>query len=445
MARKPCRPAGANDARRAAPSKCEGWAKPTGVTDVTRPALEGQQTIRVDVVVIGGGPVGGLLASVLAGAGIAVAVVEAASPAAMGQAGSDARAIAVSYTSQKVIAAAGAWDAMAPEAGAIREIRVTDSASPLFLHYDHLEVGDHPLGWIVPNPAIRRGILDRLTASPGARLLAPARVKRLDRQAGRVEVELEDGRRITAALVVAADGRASATREAAGIAVTRRAYGESGIVCTMTHALPHHGIAHERFLPAGPFAILPLAGHRSGIVWTERRDRAAVICEQDDAAFLEELGQRVGGFLGEIGLEGPRFHHPLSLHFAETMIAPRLALVGDAAHGMHPIAGQGMNMGIRDVAALAEVIVDARRLGLDPGAPQVLERYQRWRRFDTMLMLGLTDGLDRLFSNDVPPLRLARRLGLAAVNRLPSAKRFFMRHAMGLVGDLPRLLRGERL
>ena len=403
------------------------------------------ESLRVDVIIIGGGPVGSLLATILAQAGMAVAVVEATSPAALAQPGSDARAIAVSYTSQKVLAAAGAWESMAAEAGAIREIRVTDAASPLFLHYDHLEVGDHPLGWIVPNPALRRAVLERLAAHPTAHLLAPARVKRLERLSGRVEVELEDGRRLTAALAVAADGRASQTREAAGIAIARRAYGESGIVCTMTHERPHHGIAHERFLPAGPFAILPLAGQRSGIVWTEPHDRAAAICAQDDAAFLAELSQRVGGFLGTIGLEGRRFHHPLSLHLAETMIAPRLALVGDAAHGMHPIAGQGMNMGFRDVAALAEVIVDAGRLGLDPGAAPVLERYQRWRRFDTMVMLGVTDGLDRLFSNDVAPLRHLRRLGLAAINRLPTAKRFFMRHAMGLAGDLPRLLRGERL
>lgn len=404
-----------------------------------------ESVLRADVVVVGGGPVGGLLAAVLAQAGVEVVVIEAADPVALAKADSDARAIAISYTSQKVLAAAGAWESMAPEAGSILEIRVTDNASPLYLHYDHLEVGDHPLGWIVPNPAIRRGILQRLTASPSIRLLAPARVKRLERASGGVQVELEDGRLIKAALVVAADGRASATRESAGIAVTRRAYGESGIVCTMAHELPHHGIAHERFLPSGPFAILPLAGNRSGVVWTEPRARAASLCGLDDAAFLEQLENRVGGFLGKITLEGPRFHHPLSLHFAETMIAPRLALVGDAAHGMHPIAGQGMNMGIRDVAALAEVIVDARRLGLDPGTSQVLERYQRWRRFDTLLMLGLTDGLDRLFSNDVAPLRLARRLGLAAVNKLPSAKSFFMRHAMGLVGDLPRLLQGEKL
>lgn len=403
------------------------------------------EPISFDVLIIGGGPVGGLLATVLAGAGVQVAVVEAAPPEVLARPGSDARAIAIAYSAQKLISAAGAWEGMADEAGSILEIRVTDNASPLFLHYDHLEIGDDPLGWIVPNPAIRRSIMARLRAQPAATLFAPARVRRLERLAGRVEAELEDGRVLRASLAVAADGRGSKTREAAGIGITRRDYKASGIVCFMAHSEPHHGIAHERFLPAGPFALLPLAGHRSGVVWTEANDVAAAICGQDDAAFRAELAAKIGGFLGEISLEGPRFHHPLTLHFADDIIAQRLALVGDAAHGMHPIAGQGMNMGIRDVAALAEVIVDARRLGLDPGGPEVLERYRRWRRFDTMLMLGLTDGLDRLFSNDLGPLKLARRLGLAAVDRLPEAKRFFMRHAMGLVGDLPRLLKGERL
>jgi 2-octaprenyl-6-methoxyphenol hydroxylase len=398
-----------------------------------------------DVLIVGGGPTGGLLAAALASAGVTVAVVEAASPQSLARPGSDSRAIAISYSSRRLIEAVGAWAGMEPGAGAILDIRVTDGDSPLYLHYDHHEVGDHPLGWIVPNSDLRRAVLERVQAAPSARLLAPARIKRLDRLPGRVEAELEDGRSVRAGLVVAADGRASVTRAGAGIAITRRNYRESGIVCTIRHQHPHLGTAFERFLPAGPFAILPLAGDRSGIVWTERRDRAARLCGLDDESFRAELAGRIGGFLGEIALEGPRFHHPLSLHFAETMIGHRLALIGDAAHGMHPIAGQGMNMGIRDVAALAEVIVDAARLGLDCGAAEVLERYQRWRRFDTMLMLGLTDSLDRLFTNDVGPVRLARRLGLAAINRLPEAKRFFMRHAMGLVGDLPRLLRGERL
>ena len=401
--------------------------------------------LRVDVLINGGGPVGALLAAVLGRAGIRVAVVEAAPPEALARPGSDARAIAIAYTARKVIAAADAWEGLRDEAGEILEIRVTDDASPLFLHYDHQDIGDHPLGWIVPNPAIRRELLGALDRAPNATLLAPARLKRLERRPHRVEAELEDGRMVTAALAVAADGRSSTLRRQAGITVTRRDYRQSGIVCIMAHERPHHGIAHERFLPGGPFAILPLAGRRSGIVWAEATDVAAAICGQDDAAFRAELAAKAGDFLGEIRLEGKRFHHPLTLQFAERMIDHRLALIGDAAHGMHPIAGQGMNMGIRDVAALAEVIADALRLGLDPGGPDGLERYQRWRRFDTMLMLGVTDGLDRLFSNDVELLRHTRRLGLAAVHRLGPAKRFFMRHAMGLVGDLPRLMKGEAL
>ncbi|OAN50306.1 2-octaprenyl-6-methoxyphenyl hydroxylase [Paramagnetospirillum marisnigri] len=403
------------------------------------------EALSFDVLIIGGGPVGGLLATVLAQAGVTVAVVEAASPEALARPDSDARAIAVAYSAQKLIRASGAWEQMAPEAGAILEIRVTDAGSPLCLHYDHQDIGDEPLGWIVPNPAIRRAVTARLVAAPAARLFAPTRLKRLERLAGRVEAELEDGRILRASLVVGADGRGSKTRQAAGLGLVRRDYRVSGIVCTIEHAERHHGIAHERFLPGGPFAILPLAGQCSGIVWTEANAVAAAICGQDDDAFRAELAAKIGGFLGDITLVGPRFHHPLTLQFVNEMISHRLALVGDAAHGMHPIAGQGMNMGIRDVAALAEVIVDARRLGLDPGTPQVLERYQRWRRFDNLLMLGLTDGLDRLFSNGIEPLRLARRLGLATVDRLDHTKRFFMRHAMGVVGDLPRLLKGERL
>ncbi|ARJ66466.1 2-octaprenyl-6-methoxyphenyl hydroxylase [Magnetospirillum sp. ME-1] len=401
--------------------------------------------LRVDVLINGGGPVGALLACALGKAGIRTAVVEAATPEALARPGSDSRAIAIAYTARKVIAAAGAWDGMKDEAGEILEIRVTDDSSPLYLHYDHRDIGDDPLGWIVPNPAIRRELLGALARAPSVSLLAPARLKRLERLAHRVEAELEDGRQIHAALAVAADGRGSMLRNQAGITVTRRDYHESGIVCIMAHDKPHHGIAHERFLPAGPFAILPLAGNRSGIVWTEGNDVAAAICGQDDESFRAELAAKVGGFLGDIRVEGARFHHPLTLQFADRMIDHRLALIGDAAHGMHPIAGQGMNMGIRDVAALAEVIADALRLGLDPGGPDVLERYQRWRRFDTMLMLGLTDGLDRLFSNDIEPLKHLRRLGLAGVHQLGHTKRFFMRHAMGLVGDLPRLMKGEAL
>jgi 2-octaprenyl-6-methoxyphenol hydroxylase len=403
-----------------------------------------------DVVVIGGGPIGGLTACCLASAGISVAVVEANDPAALAKPGTDGRSIAIALSAQRVFAGAGVWPLMAPEAEPIQEIRVTDGASPLFLHYDHNAIGDEPFGWIVENTTIRRALHQRLGALEHVQVMAPARVVTVERGATHATVTLADGRALRCSLVVAADGRPSPTRKGAGIGIRRWEYHQSGIVCTVAHEKPHHGVAHEHFLPSGPFAILPMRGtaehpHRSSIVWTERLHLADTIVKQGDDAFLAELETRFGDFLGKVTLDGPRFHYPLTLQLADRAIDRRLALVGDAAHGMHPVAGQGMNMGVRDVAALAEVVADARRLGLDVGGPDVLERYQRWRRFDNLLMLGLTDVLVRLFSNDVGPLKLARDLGLAAVQAMPRAKRFFMKHAMGVVGDLPRLMRGERL
>ncbi|MBC7906622.1 MAG: UbiH/UbiF/VisC/COQ6 family ubiquinone biosynthesis hydroxylase [Rhodospirillaceae bacterium] len=399
----------------------------------------------VDVVVIGGGPIGGLTACCLASAGLDVAVIEAAEPSALSRPGSDGRSIAVALSAQRVFAGAGIWPLMEPEAQPILEIRVTDGSSPLFLHYDHEAIGDEPFGWIVENTTIRRAVHQRLGELPSARLIAPARVVGVERGATHATVTLADGRTLRTALVVAADGRASPTRQGAGIGLTRWDYHQSGIVCTVAHEKPHNGVAHEHFLPSGPFAILPMQGNRSSIVWTEKLHLADAIVGQSDEGFLAELNSRFGDFLGRVELAGPRFHYPLSLQFAERATDRRLALVGDAAHGMHPIAGQGMNMGVRDVAALAEVVVDARRLGLDVGGPDVLARFQRWRRFDNMLMLGLTDVLNRLFSNDIGPLKLARDLGLAVVQAMPGMKRVFMKHAMGVVGDLPRMMRGERL
>jgi 2-octaprenyl-6-methoxyphenol hydroxylase len=262
-------------------------------------------------------------------------------------------------------------------------------------------------------------------------------------------VHLDDGRRVTAPLAVAADGRNSPMRDAAGIRVTEWAYAQTGIVCTVAHEKPHGAVAHEHFLPAGPFAMLPMVDdngvHRSSIVWTERRDLAPAMMALDDAAFAAEIERRFGFSLGRLTPIGGRFAYPLTLVHAERYVDRRLALLGDAAHAIHPIAGQGLNLGLRDVAALAETVVDAHRLGLDIGDALVLERYQGWRRFDNMVLLAVTDGLNRLFSNDIAPLRLVRDLGLAAVDRMPPLKRLFMRHAMGLVGDLPRLMRGERL
>lgn len=401
--------------------------------------------IRTDVLIVGGGLIGGPLAVALASAGVTVAVVDAEDPARAKDETFDGRASAIALAPRKALAAIGLWPAIAPFAAAIEQIRVSDGHSPLFLHYDHRAIGDDPFGWIVENRAIRTALGRRLADLPSARVFAPARLSSLKREAGEVRARLEDGTEISAALAVAADGRASPTRRSAGIGVTKWAYGQTAIVCTVAHARGHHNIAHEHFLPAGPFAILPLPGNRSSVVWTEKAHLAPAILGQDDESFLAELASRFGDFLGDLSLEGPRFSYPLSLQFADAYTAHRLALVGDAAHGMHPVAGQGMNMGLRDVAALAEVLVDAKRLGLDPGHGSVLAQYARWRRFDNLLMLGLTDTLVRLFSNKRPMLRLARDIGLAAVDRAGPVKRFFMRHAMGLVGDLPRLLKGQAL
>jgi len=401
--------------------------------------------ISADILVIGGGLVGGPLACALAGAGVSVAVVDGEVPEQALAPSFDGRASAVALAPQRMLAAIGLWPDIDPLAAPIMQIRVSDGASPLFLHYDHAEIGDEPLGWIVENRALRHAIQLGLRRQSKVTWIAPAKVVQLERGPHRVEARLDDGRRIGAALAVGADGRASPIRSGAGIGITSWDYGQTAIVCTVAHEKPHHDTAQEHFLPAGPFAILPLRGNRSSVVWTEKAHLAGPILAQDEPGFMRELESRFGDYLGRLTLEGPRFGYPLNFQLAQSYTAPRLALIGDAAHGMHPVAGQGMNMGLRDVAALAELIVDAHRLGQDLGDGLLLSRYERWRRFDNLLMLGLTDALVRLFSNDVAPIRLARDVGMAAVNRLPPLKHFFMRHAMGVVGDLPRLLEGRGL
>jgi 2-octaprenyl-6-methoxyphenol hydroxylase len=410
----------------------------------------------VDVLIVGGGMVGSTLAAALGGAGLAVVLVDRADPGHQLDAGFDGRTSAIAHGSQRGLAAIGLWPALAPNAEPILEIRVSDGASPLFLHYDHREVGNAPLGYIIENRAIRRALFAHLRGLDSVTVKAPMSLAGLETRPGAVEAMLGDGTVVRAALAVGADGPRSWLRRQAGIALTEWRYKQTGIVCTMAHELPHRGIAHERFLPAGPFAVLPmtddrtvapraLGRHRSSIVWTEREALAPAMLALDDDAFSDELAERFGPHLGAVRVVGPRWSYPLALHHAESYVAPRLALIGDAAHLIHPIAGQGLNLGLRDVAALAEVLVDARRLGLDIGAADVLARYQRWRRFDNTVLVAATDSLNRLFSNDVPVVRLVRDLGLGAVNRIAPLKRLFMRHAMGVVGELPRLLKGEAL
>ena len=398
-----------------------------------------------DVIIVGGGLIGSALALALGGAGLRVALVDRLDPAAMVDVPFDGRASAISHASCRALEAIGAWKHLTADAQPILDIRISEGDSLLFLHYDHREVGDGPLGFMLENRHLRRGLFAAISEIANIELFAPAELSGLERLENTAAARLADGEILRGRLAVAADGRASPLREAAGIRVHGWSYAQSGIVCTTVHERPHRGVAHERFLPAGPFAILPLTGNRSSLVWTEPSAVADGLIELGDAAFDDEMRDRFGDFLGHVASVGPRWSYPLALHNADTYRARRLALVGDAAHGMHPIAGQGLNLGFRDVAALAEAVVDAARLGLDIGGSDVLSRYETWRRFDSMTLLAVTDGLNRLFSYDNGAVRAARNAGLAAVNRLPPLKRFFVRHAQGTVGKLPRMLRGTAL
>lgn len=412
-------------------------------------STQSPQQYECEVLIVGGGLVGLTMSVALAGAGVSTIVVDRDTHDVTTAPSFDGRASAIAAGSRDVLATLGVWDGIvedgAPAAQAILEIRVSDGASPLYLHYDFREIDQGPLGYIVENRFTRIALHGRIAALGDAIMLQGRNMTSLQRGPDRAEATLDDGAVISAYLVIAADGRNSPIRRDAEIGQTQWEYAQTGIVCTIAHERPHRGVAQERFLPAGPFAILPMTGNRSSLVWTERAELAPRIIALDDNGFADELRLRFGDYLGEMMPVGPKFSYPLSLVHADSYIDHRLALIGDAAHGMHPIAGQGFNLGLRDVAALAEVIVDALRLGLDPGSTNILERYQRWRHFDTVAMLAVTDILNRLFSNDVAPIRLARDLGLAVVNQAPPLKRLFMRHAMGRVGDLPRLSRSKKL
>ena len=404
-----------------------------------------QSDTTVDVIIVGAGMVGGTLGCLLAGAGLKTVIVDRMPTANGLDPAFDGRASSIAISTHNALKGAGLWPMLEPVATPILDIRVSDGASPMFLHFDHEEAGDEPFGYMIENRHIRHALGERFRAIDDLRVMAPVAITDVERGPGGVSVTLEDERTISARLLVAADGRGSMIRQHAGIRLTRWDYDQSGIVCSVQHERSHDNIAHERFLPTGPFAILPLAGNRSCIVWTQDKELAPKIMALDDRDFAGELRRRFGDFLGDVTPEPKRWSYPLSLQFVKQLTAERLALAGDAAHGMHPIAGQGLNMGLRDAAALTEVVVDAARLGLDVGSATVLGRYARWRGFDNTLMLAMTDMLNRLFSNNIPPVRLARDIGLAAVNRAGPLKKMFMKQAMGLTGELPRVLRGEAL
>lgn len=402
-----------------------------------------------DLLVCGGGYVGLAVAVAVkvSAPSLSVLVIDAAPEGVWEK---DPRSSAIAAAARRMLDTLGVWDAIAPEAEAITEMIVTDSKTsdpvrPTFLTFDGTVTDGEPFAHMVPNVAMV-GALRRKAAEIGLEIRQGVIADGLDVGPAAATVRMKNGDTVRARLVIAADGVKSSLRAMAGIKVMHWDYGQSGIVTTVAHERPHNGRAEEHFLPAGPFAILPLKNNRSSLVWAERTDDADRLVAADDLVFEAELERRFGHHLGELRVEGPRRAFPLGLTLARDFVRPRLALAGDAAHGIHPIAGQGLNLGFKDVAALAETIVEAARLGLDIGSLAVLERYQIWRRFDTVQMGITTDVLTRLFSNDVTPIRMARDFGLSVVDRLPSLKSFFIRQAAGF-GDTagPRLLKGEAI
>lgn len=402
-----------------------------------------------DILIAGGGLNGPALALALADAGLRAAVIDARPADQRASKAFDGRAYALALASQRLLAALGLWAELGPKAQPILKVQASqglpgEGAGPFGLHFDSAEIEEGRLGYLLEDRFLYRALLaamqGRVAHLPGIAVTGQ------QADAAGVRVTLSDGRELSARLLVGADGRQSETATRAGIARIGHDYGQTALVAAVDHDLPHGGTAHQYFMPTGPLAILPLPGNRSSIVWSEERAQAQAVLALDDSAFLQVLRPRFGDFLGEIRLAGPRFSYPLNLTLAESYVAPRVALIGDAAHGVHPIAGQGLNLGLRDVAALAEVVVQARRRGEDIGTPAVLTRYQQWRRPDaTALALGM-DGVNALFSNQNPLLRGARELGMGLVDAIPPLRRGFMRQAAGLaMRPMPRLLSGQKL
>ncbi len=414
-------------------------------------AIFGGMEHNSDIVIVGGGLNGPALALALAGGGLSVTVIDARPAPARGEVGFDGRAYALSIASRRLLTAIGVWARVGSRAQPMRQIVASDGrvglgAAPLWLRFDHAEIEEGPMGFMLEDRHLYAGFLAAMAENPRIRLISGETVVAQQVSVRGVSVTLAGGAQVSGRVLVGCDGRTSGVAQRAGIARQGHSYGQTALVCAVRHARDHDGTAHQFFTPGGPFAILPLAGgHHSSVVWSEPDASAALIAALEDDDFLEALRARFGDFLGPITLAGDRFTYPLSLTLAEPFVASRLALVGDAAHGVHPIAGQGLNLGLRDVGALAQVLVNAARRGEDIGAADVLLRYQTWRRPEAMtLALGM-DGVNALFSNDNPILRAGRDLGLGIVGAWPGARRSFIRAAAGLSGEVPRLLAGRAL
>ncbi len=410
-----------------------------------------------DVIISGGGLVGLTTALALQSAGLDVCVVDALPFETQLASAFDGRSSAIAFANMRMLRALGVADRLGDNKGPINQILVSDGRphdglrhggpGPFLLHFDADEFtgpeAGEPLGWMVENRHMRMALLDEARSRDHLTLIDTVRTQAFDFTGVMAKAILDNGQVLSAPLIVGAEGRNSPARKAAGIRTHGWGYNQWGVVATVAHEQPHQGIAHEYFLPHGPFAILPLPGNRASLVWTETPAAAKYLKTAPDDFFAAELERRFGTFLGELTPAGPRWAYPLTLMVVGKYIAPRLALVGDAAHGMHPIAGQGFNAGIRDAAALADVLAQTLRAGLDIADPIALERYQQWRRFDNTSLLAATEGFVRLFSNDLTPIRLLRGLGMAAVDKIGPARRFFAREAGGGVGTLPNLLQGE--
>jgi 2-octaprenyl-6-methoxyphenol hydroxylase len=386
------------------------------------------------------------LALAAAQVGLRVIVLDATSHKPRKNAKFDGRAYALALASKRLLAAVGVWENVAQDAEPMLNIRVSDGragvgASPFFMDFDHAELEEGPMGYMVEDRHLRYALQAAMQTSPLIEYRLATRVTGQSTGPEGVTLSLANNQKITTRLLVGADGRQSGTAARAGITYTGWQYGQTALVCAVEHDRPHGGVAHQFFMPAGPMAVLPLSARRSTVVWSEKTDSATVIKTLDDAAFLDVLRPRFGDFLGDIALTGGRFSYPLGMMIAKSYIAPNVALIGDAAHGVHPIAGQGLNAGLRDVAALIQVLSEAKQRGEDFASQPVLARYQLWRRFDATALAVTTDGFNRLFSNDNPILRLGRDLGMGMINAMPKVRRGILREAAGLTGDLPDLMR----